>query len=226
MKILIAEDDINIRNGLNDILSNEGYNVITTTDGNEAVAQFKASSPDFIILDIMMPNLSGYEACKQIRKIDEDIPIIFLSAKSEEIDKVLGLELGADDFITKPFGVHEIIARIRAITRRCLKKHKQSDTEFAMADLTIYPNQLCAKRESNKIELSLREVKILQLLHDNKNHIVDRNMLLDHCWGEHIMPESRTVDQHIAKLRKNIELDHNNPKIITTVHGVGYKYMG
>jgi DNA-binding response OmpR family regulator len=226
MKILVAEDDENILNGLCEIFEGEGFKAIKAHNGSEALELYEEDKPDFVCLDIMMPDINGYDVCKKIRKSDINIPVIFISAKTEEIDKVIGLELGADDFITKPFGVHEVVARIRAVARRHMKVSapEEQDKSFILSDLTVYPQQLKAKRENDEIELSLREVKILQLLYERKNEVVDRDTLLDQCWGEHIMPESRTVDQHIAKLRKRIEIDQQNPLIIKTVHGVGYRY--
>ena len=228
MKILLAEDDINILNGVSEILTNEGFQTIKAQDGQEALALYKSENPDFLCLDIMMPHLNGYDLCKEIRKTNTHIPVIFLSAKNEEIDRVLGLELGADDFITKPVGMRELIARIRAVAKRCLKHdNPQEENQFLiLGDLHLYPAQMRAHRHETgeEIDLSLRETKILKLLHDYKTKVVDRNMLLDHCWGEHIMPESRTVDQHISNLRKKIELDPQNPCIIKTVQGAGYRY--
>lgn len=226
MKILIAEDDAQILAGLADIFQREGYDTIATTNGTEALERFAQDTPDVVCLDIMMPGLNGYDVCTAIRKQNPHVPILFISAKSEEIDRVVGLELGADDFIVKPFGVREVVARIRAVTRRYLRQttpETQYDT-FTMADLTIYPAQLRAYRGEEMIELSLRDVKILTLLRQHTGEVVDRHMLLDVCWGAHIMPDSRTVDQHISQLRKRIEVDPKQPVIIRTVHGAGYRY--
>lgn len=226
MKVLVAEDDPNILNALCEILEQEGFEPLRAQDGEQALALFTEKKPDFLCLDIMMPGLNGYDLCRKIRALPSDVPIIFMSAKGHEIDKVLGLELGADDYIVKPFGVHEVIARIRAVARRSLRS-VNSDPQhgnFLMSGLTVYPLQLRAVRDGQTIDLSLREVKILELLYKNKGKVVDRDALLDACWGAHIMPESRTVDQHIAVLRKRIERDPKNPQIIKTVHGVGYRY--
>lgn len=226
MKILIAEDDINIRNGLVEVLSREGYTLMAAENGQVALAKYRQERPDFIILDIMMPELDGYSVCREIRKIDEQIPIIFLSAKDEEIDRVLGLELGADDYISKPFGIHEIRARIKTIARRCLRATTSiPDLTFIFGDLTIYPNALYAKRGAQRLELSLREIKILECLHQYKNCVVTRDVLFDCVWGYDHLPNSRTLDQHISKLRKIIELDTTDPRLIKTVHGVGYRYQ-
>ena len=229
MKILVADDDPNILNALSEIFENEGFQTLKAQNGQEALDVYNKDNPDFICLDIMMPEINGYDVCKIIRQTNSNIPIIFLSAKSEEIDRVVGLELGADDYIVKPFGAQEVIARIRAVTRRYMQvKHSSSvDDYFVMGDLGVYPLRLKAQhlQTDDEIDLSLREVKILKLLFDRKNEVIDRDTLLDHCWGEHIMPDSRTVDQHIANLRKRIENDPKSPEIIITVHGVGYKFV-
>jgi DNA-binding response OmpR family regulator len=231
MKILVAEDDLNIREGLINLLKREGYQPAGARDGKEALRLFDTLAPDFVCLDIMMPGMDGYEVCKQIRRSSPDVPIIFISAKSEEIDRVLGLELGADDFIVKPFGVREVVARIRAVTRRYLAGRQQSgnpelQTEvFSMGDLDVFPAELRARRAGAAIDLSLREIKMLQLLHANTGKVVSRDMFFDACWGRDYMPDSRTLDQHIAQLRKKIERDPKAPRIIATVHGAGYRYQ-
>ncbi len=226
MKVLVAEDDANIRAGLIDVLENEGYQTVEASTGEEAFELYQRERPDFICLDIMMPGLDGYEVCKRIRRIDTAVPVIFISAKSEEIDRVLGLELGADDFITKPFGVREVIARIRAVTRRCLAGRSNTPRceSFEMGDLGVFPSELRARREGETIELSLRDVRILELLHRHQGEAVGRETFFNECWGLDHMPNSRTLDQHISQLRKRIEKDHKNPAIIRTVHGVGYRY--
>ncbi len=226
MKILIAEDDEHTREALREVLSMEGYEVVTASDGLQAVDFFRATKPDFVCLDVMMPGQNGYEACKQIRRHDEQVPILFLTAKAEEIDAVLGLELGADDYMTKPFGVKEIIARIRAITRRtAARSAKQSgEDEFMMDDLRIVPAELRAYRGTNDLQLSPRDLKVLRLLHEKRGKVVDRNQLADEVWGIDYFPESRALDQHISQLRKRIEKDPANPRIIRTVHGAGYRF--
>lgn len=225
MKILIAEDDTYIREGLYDLLNQEGYEVIATENGEKALEAFHLKKPQFIILDIMMPLLDGYSVCREIRKKDETIPIIFLSAKSEEIDHVIGLELGADDYINKPFGTREVIARIRAITRRYLHTQPvQTSVSFQFGHWIVYPTELRARADNETIDLSLREIKILKLLEKNKGQAVSRDELFNQCWGYEYMPNSRTLDQHISRLRKQIERDVNQPRLIKTIHGVGYRY--
>ena len=157
-----------------------------------------------------------------MRTIDPQVPILFLSAKSEEIDIVVGLQLGADDFIRKPFGKHELIARIRAVLRRANSISGRSRS-FVMADLTVWPSELRAERDGVNIELSPRETSILALLHERAGQVVDRDTILNKCWGLDYFPESRTLDQHIAKLRKRIEMNPDRP-LIETVRGVGYRF--
>lgn len=227
MKVLIAEDDKHIGEGLCAVMEAEGYCPILASDGEQALALFHAENPQVILLDIMMPKRDGYAVCREIRKANNHVPVIFISAKSEEIDRVIGLELGADDYIQKPFGTREVIARIRAVTRRTLAHNPTNElrTEtLRLGDLEIFPAQLRAKRADVQIDLSLRDVKILQLLFEQRGKVVHRDALFNICWGRDYFPNSRTLDQHISKLRKLIELDAKNPEIICTVHGVGYRY--
>lgn len=225
MKVLIAEDDTFIREGLNDLLSNEGYSCILAENGQLAWQAFQSEKPELVLLDIMMPEKDGYSLCREIRQHNQNIPVIFITAKSEEIDQVLGLELGADDYIMKPFGTREVIARIRAVTRRYLKtqtQHKQ-DNSFTLHDLVIYPDELRAQRGEQIIDLSLRDIKIIKLLYAMRGKVVDRDTLFNQCWGRDYFASSRTLDQHISKLRKAIEVDPKNPTVIKTIHGVGYR---
>lgn len=229
MKVLIAEDDANTRAGLEEIISSEGYETHTAADGRQALQLFNQHQPEVVCLDIMMPELSGYDVCKEIRKHNPLTGILFISAKSEEIDTVLGLELGADDYIVKPFGVKSVIARIRAVTRRVMASRnshlkQEKVAEFFMADLRIVPQELRAYRDGEAIELSLRDLKILSLLHAERGKAVDRDTLFEKCWDFNFIPNSRCLDQHISQLRKRVELFHSNPEIIKTVHGVGYRY--
>lgn len=226
MKILIAEDDLNILEGLIDIFESEGFQTVSAQDGLAALKLFNREQPDFVCLDIMMPGKNGYDVCRDIRKQGADVPVIFISAKSEEIDKVLGLELGADDYIIKPFGVREVVARIRAVTRRYLLSKKQVDTpkSFFMNDLEIFPAELRARRDAQTIELSLRDIEILKTLFMYQGKVVHRNIFFQNVWGFENMPLSRTLDQHISQLRKKIEQDPKHPKLIKTVHGIGYRF--
>ena len=226
MKLLIAEDDLHIRQGLATLLESEGYECIEAADGDEAWQLYLQHEPTLVLLDIMMPKQDGYSVCRRIRQHNEQLPVIFITAKSEEIDQVLGLELGADDYIKKPFGSREVIARIRAVARRALRPAAgiiENDC-FVMDDLQIRPSELRALRNNQVIELSLRDLKILRLLFEQRGKVVDRDALFNHCWGRDYFANSRTLDQHISKLRKVIELNPKTPRIISTVHGIGYRF--
>ncbi len=229
MKILVAEDDTHIREGLAEILEGEGYTVVQASDGAEALRRFEADQTDVALLDIMMPKVDGYEVCRQLIARRPGLPILFISARSEEIDHVIGLELGADDFITKPFGVREVVARIRAVTRRAQRPRPTASAPlaqpcFTMGDVEVSPAELRARRGSAVIDLSLREVKILRLLHREEGRVVSRDRLFDECWGMAYLPNSRTLDQHISRLRRRLERDPSRPTLIRTVHGIGYRY--
>ncbi len=222
MKILLADDDPIMLETLQVCVATEGFDIVTASDGEDAFAQWDRHRPDLLCLDIMMPKLDGYEVCRRVRAIDPQVPILFLSAKSEEIDIVVGLQLGADDFIRKPFGKHELIARIRAVLRRANSISGKSRS-FTMDDLTVWPAELRAERDGVSLDLSPRETAILALLHERAGQAVDRDTILNKCWGLDYFPESRTLDQHIAKLRKRIETNSDRP-LIETVRGVGYRF--
>ena len=226
MKVLIAEDDANLRAGLADILKGEGYEVIEASDGTEALERCERERPDFVCLDIMMPGRSGYDVCRELRRKRSAVPIVFISAKSEEIDKVVALELGGDDFIVKPFGVKEVVARIRAVTRRTYAAlgGELRPKAFRIADLDVHEAELRARRGQEWIELSLREVRLLRIFADHPGEVLSRDAIFDACWGDKFFPASRTLDQHIANLRKKIERNPKSPAIIRTVHGAGYRY--
>lgn len=244
MNILIAEDDIHLGQGLTALLEHEGYDCTLTNNGSEAYKAYKEQRPDFCIFDVMMPEMDGFELCRLVRSVDETIPIILLTAKGDEIDRVIGLELGADDYITKPFGSLELVARLKAIQRRVnFSKDKQS-TPFKMHHLTIDPqtmratfsnegNETSAKATGNDtVPLTLRELKVLQMLYQNKGTVLSKQDIFEECWGRRYMTNSRALDQFISQLRQKIEPGHQAPdnsdqnekKIIQTVHGVGYRY--
>lgn len=230
MKILIAEDDRDTREGLKEIFSSEGYEVMAAGDGARAVELFRTFRPDLVCLDIMMPGKSGYDACRAIRRQDAGVPILFLSAKSEEIDKVLGLELGGDDYVVKPFGVRELTARVKALLRRrtgeaeAAGQKPEPEGDFVIGDLAVSAGELRARREGTVIDLSEREVRILRTLAERPGKVVSRDTLFDRAWGETYLPESRTLDQTISRLRRKIEIDPSNPRIIRTVHTAGYRW--
>jgi len=224
MKILIAEDDSYTRAGMVKVFEGEGYEVVAAADGEAAVQLYRDENPDFVCLDIMMPKMNGYDVCREIRRNSVEVPVLFVSAKSEEIDKVVGLELGADDYISKPFGVKELIARVKAVSRRYSANVSVRESRFSMGDLEVDPGELRAYRGAEPIELSPRDVKLLRLFHTRRGKVVTRDELFDKGWGMSYLPSSRSLDQFISQLRKKIETDPANPRIITTVHAAGYRY--
>ncbi|MCP3873280.1 MAG: response regulator transcription factor [Desulfobacteraceae bacterium] len=229
IKILVAEDDTNIRMGLVDTLESEEYQVTQAKDGRQAFELFGNDTFDLILLDVMMPEKSGYDVCRDIRAVNSDIPIIMLTAKGEEIDKVVGLQLGADDYITKPFGVHEFLARIAAVLRRTIKKESQdiavAQNTFMFGEFEVNPKTFKLTGHQKSIDLSERELKLLQYFYHHKGEVLSRDNILNAIWGIDYLGTTRTLDQHIAQLRKKIEADPSNPAFITTVHGVGYRYQ-
>jgi DNA-binding response OmpR family regulator len=228
--ILVAEDDNHIRDGLVDTLESEGYRVTSAADGREASNLLKEAGFDLVLLDIMMPEKSGYDLCREIRSKDSDIPIIMLTAKGEEIDKVLGLQLGADDYVTKPFGVHELLARISAVLRRSKRTpdensdHSAMPAEFPFGGGAVNTRQFRLINGGQGIDLTEREVKLLHIFFSHPDEVLSRDMLLNEAWGIDYYGTTRTLDQHIAQLRKKVEADPSKPEFIHTVHGVGYRY--
>ena len=229
IKILVAEDDTNIREGLVDFLEMEGYEVKSAENGSEAIKKYSIWTPDLLLLDVMMPKINGYDVCKDIRRGNPDIPIIMLTAKSEEIDKVLGLELGADDYVTKPFSLRELKARISAILRRVVNKPEiktlNEENDFQFGSVTVSPQNMKAKTDRGEIDLSMREIKLLTFFHQHPGIVLERNDILAAVWGENYGGFTRTLDQHIAQLRKKVEPDPQNPQFIQTVYGIGYRYI-
>jgi DNA-binding response OmpR family regulator len=228
--ILVAEDDDNIRTGLVDTLESEGYRVTPAVDGKEAIDLFTPEDFDLILLDIMMPEKSGYDVCRAVRAASEDIPVIMLTAKGEEIDKVIGLQLGADDYITKPFGVHELLARISAVLRRSQRKPKDSGEKISGPDrftfgiAEIDTRQYKVRTGEKTHDISARELQLLRYFYSHPNEVLSRDRILNAVWGIEYGGTTRTLDQHVAQLRKKIELDPAHPRFLTTVYGVGYRY--
>ena len=224
MKILVADDDPLTLEGVCTCLTDDGFSTVPAKNGAEALELWRREKPDLLCLDIMMPQMDGFEVCRRIRAGDASVPILFLSAKNEEIDVVVGLELGADDFIRKPFGKRELLARVRAALRRRVSRSGRAQRSFLMGTLTVFPEELRATRGSESVDLTPRETAILALLHEHAGSPVHRDTFLDRCWGLDYFPESRTLDQHIAQLRRKIEPDADAPVIIETVRSIGYRY--
>ncbi len=223
-KILVVDDEPNMTRGLRDNLEFEGYDVQIADDGEAGLKTILAGSFDLVLLDVMMPKMSGFDVCRKVREAGLDVPIVFLTAKGEEIDKVLGLELGSDDYITKPFSLRELLARVKAILRRKGPSEKETD-RVKVGKLTVDFGSFTATDERGDVKMSHKEFEILKYLLQRKNEIISRHDLLHNVWGYEEMPTTRTVDNFIVKLRHKVETDANNPRVILTVHGTGYKLI-
>jgi Response regulators consisting of a CheY-like receiver domain and a winged-helix DNA-binding domain len=226
-KILIIEDELNMIQGLKDNLEFEGYEVDTAMEGNSGLQKILQNRYDLILLDIMLPEVSGFDICKSARREGVNTPIILLTAKGEEIDKVLGLELGADDYITKPFSLRELLARIKAILRRATPgKEENTESEFiSIGNIKVNFKNYMALDGTSEIKMSHKEFEVLHYLYKNAGQIIHRDDLISRVWSIEYDINTRTVDNFILKLRQKIETDPNNPKIILTVHGLGYKMI-
>lgn len=223
-KILIVEDNVDLANGLEVNLKKEGYKVLKTISGEDALKIAVRDSPDLIILDIMLPGISGFDVCRELRNKSVEIPIIMLTAKSDETDRVVGLEIGADDYITKPFGIRELLARIRVCLRR---QPKQADMpRYSFGHIVIDFEKYRVTARKKEIDLTQKEFELLRYLIRNRDIVLSRDRLLDEVWGYDSYPTTRTVDTHILKLRKKLEVDPANPKFILSVYGGGYKFVG
>ncbi len=223
-RIIIIEDDRAILRGLKDNLEYESYEVLTATDGEQGYRLIREQGPDLIVLDLMIPKMDGYELCRKVRSEGITVPILMLTARSQEMDRVHGLDIGADDYVTKPFSLPELLARIRALLRRAqpateLPKSLCFDDVFV--DFTCFD----ATKGKRKLKLSRKEYGVLCLLAARPGQVVTRNDMLDEVWGHECFPTTRTVDNHIASLRSKLEDDPSNPRRLITVHGVGYKLV-
>lgn len=223
-KILIIEDDPAVSKGLEISLKKENYESLTESDGEKGYQTALKIKPGLILLDIMLPNKNGFDICKDLRLNGHNFPIIMLSAKAEEADKVIGFELGADDYVTKPFSVKELMARVKAILRR-RSVILNEFANFSFDDVTLDFAKLEAMKGKKKIEMSLKEYEILKYIIRHEGNIVSRNDLLDEVWGYESFPTTRTVDNYILMLRKKIEADPSHPKHILTFHSAGYKFV-
>ena len=223
--ILIVEDEPDMANGLRDNLEFEGYGVRIARDGEEALASAEEFPPDLILLDLMLPRRNGLDVCRELRRRGHNVPIIMLTAKSQETDKIVGLELGADDYVTKPFSVRELMARIHVQFRRSASE-RVSVESFSFGQVEIDFKRHHAARAGRLLHLTAREFDLLRYFVRRRGEIVSRNELLDKVWGMRAYPLSRTVDNHIAKLRQKIERAPAEPEYLITVHGLGYKFLG
>ena len=221
-RILIVDDEPEIVRGLEDNLRFEGYQTSTAGDGREALALAAREAPDLILLDIMMPGLSGWDVCRELRDKGIDVPIIMLTARGEEGDRIRGLELGADDYITKPFSLRELLARVRAVLRRPGPRQKAEELAFGGVRVRLRGRQVF--RDGREVGLTRKEFELLVYLLEHRGEVVTRERLLDEVWGYERFPTTRTVDTHILRLRRKFEADPDRPLFILTVHGQGYRF--
>ncbi len=226
-KILVIEDDPHILLGLQEVLKSDGFDVAVCSRGDQALAAIAQHHPGLIVLDVMLPGLSGYDVCKQVRAEKIPTPVLMLTAKSQELDKVVGLDLGADDYVTKPFGVRELLARIHALLRRTTPAganfSEEAQAPFQIGSATIEPKTFQLKRGKVVEELTAKELKLLQLFHQHPGEVLSRDRLLTEVWGYNYYGTTRTLDQVIVQLRKKLGDNGDNPRHLLTVHGVGYK---
>jgi DNA-binding response OmpR family regulator len=223
-KILVVEDDANIRFGLTELLTSEGFAVEASTRGDSALADVDKFRPALIVLDVMMPGLSGYDVCKELRARKYQGLILMLTAKGQEMDKVVGLELGADDYVTKPFGLRELTARVHALLRRNRNAPEDGEATLAFADCILDVKKLELKRAEKSVALSAREVRLFQLFLSHPGEVLSRDQLLNEVWGYQYFGTTRTLDQAIVQLRRKLSDIGADPKQIATVHTVGYRW--
>ncbi|RIK62217.1 MAG: DNA-binding response regulator [Planctomycetota bacterium] len=222
--ILVVEDDPSIQRGLELNLQVEGYSVFTAADGETGLQKAIEHKPDVILLDVMLPKLSGFDLCRQLRKQGMTMPIIMLTAKTQEIDKIMGLELGADDYVTKPFSIAEVVARVNAHVRRS-KRFETTEANYVFGPYTLDVKGQVLRKDGNQIELSQKEFQMLKLFLENEGKVLSRQEILTKVWGFDYFGTDRTVDNFINKLRQKVEDDINKPEHILTMRGSGYKFV-
>jgi DNA-binding response OmpR family regulator len=224
-KILVVEDEPNMVVGLRDNFEFEGYEVITARDGVEGLQLALEESPDLVVLDVMMPRMSGLEVCKQLRAQRASIPIIMLTARGQEVDKVVGLELGADDYVTKPFSIRELLARVKAVLRRTSVVPKDQD-QHSFGDIEVDLRRCRVVRSGQTLDVSSKEFELLKYFICHAGETLSRHQLLEDVWGYEHYPTTRTVDTHLVRLRQKLEPNPEQPQYFLTVHGTGYRFVG
>ncbi len=225
-KILVVDDEVDIVDFISDYLTGEGYEVVKAYDGVEALDKMRQDYPDLVVLDIMLPGLDGFEVCRQMRA-ESAVPILMVTAKGSDVDKIVGLEIGADDYIPKPFNPRELMARVKAILRRTYRQDYQPHSQMTALkykDLSIDTERRRVTIGNKLLELTMKEFDLLLFLMRNPGHVYSRDHLLDYVWGRDSFVGARTVDVHIRRLREQIETDGSHPQYIKTVWGVGYKF--
>jgi len=223
-RVLVVEDDPAILRGLTDNLRYEHYEVLTSNDGEAALERIRTEQPDLVSLDLMLPRMSGYEICRKVREEGLTVPILMLTARGEEADRVLGLDIGADDYVTKPFSIRELLARVRALLRRMSTTPSLPET-IAFDDVEIDFRRYEARCKGEELRLTRKEFGLLRLLASRSGEVVSRETLLEEVWGYERFPTTRTVDNHVASLRSKLERDPADPRHLLTVHGVGYRWV-
>jgi DNA-binding response OmpR family regulator len=224
-KILVVEDEPNMVVGLRDNFEFEGYEVITARDGVEGLQLALEESPDLVVLDVMMPRMSGLEVCKQLRAQRASIPIIMLTARGQEVDKVVGLELGADDYVTKPFSIRELLARVKAVLRRTSVLPKELD-QHTFGDIEVDLRRCRVLKSGKALDVSSKEFELLKYFICHAGETLSRHQLLEDVWGYEHYPTTRTVDTHLVRLRQKLEPNPEQPEYFLTVHGTGYRFVG
>jgi two-component system alkaline phosphatase synthesis response regulator PhoP len=224
-RILVIEDEPQMLLGLRDNLELEGYEVVTASDGDEGLQKAASLQPDLVILDVMLPRKNGFDVCRELRARSIATPVVMLTARNQETDKVLGLELGADDYVTKPFSITELLARVRAVLRRTGSRQITADT-YRIGELEIDFRLHQARRGKQRVEFTAREFELLRYFVTHTGQIVTREQILNEVWGYEEFPTTRTIDNFVAKLRQKIERSPHAPEHILTIHGSGYKFVG
>ena len=224
-KILIVEDEPNMVAGLRDNFEFEGHQVITAPDGVAGLERALSESPDLVILDVMMPRMSGLDVCRQLKSKKPSVPIIMLTARGQEVDKVVGLELGADDYVTKPFSIRELLARVKAVLRRAGAASKEQE-KYAFGEVEVNVRSCQVSKKGKAVDFSSKEFELLKYFLHHPGETLSRDRLLEEVWGYDRFPTTRTVDAHIVRLRQKVEPRPEEPRFILTVHGTGYKFVG
>jgi DNA-binding response OmpR family regulator len=224
-KILIVEDEPNMVTGLRDNFEFEGYEVITAEDGVTGLERALHESPDLVVLDVMMPRMSGLDVCKQLKAKRPSVPVIMLTARGQEVDKVVGLELGADDYVTKPFSIRELLARVKAVLRRA-KGSPKDEESYSFGDVEVNLRSCQVSKRGKELDFSSKEFELLKYFLRHTGETLSRDRLLEDVWGYEHFPTTRTVDAHIVRLRQKVEPKPDEPRFILTVHGTGYKFVG
>jgi len=222
-RVLVVEDEQSLRDPLMYLLQKEGYEVFEAADGNQAIELFKTSNPELILLDLMLPGVSGNEVCRVIRQTS-NVPVIMLTAKDSEIDKVVGLEIGADDYVTKPYSTRELLARMKAVLRRNGEPESVKDGILEAGPVRMDVDQHLVFVNGNKTSMPLKEFELLELLLENRNRVLTRGQIIDRVWGSNYFGDTKTLDVHVKRIRSKIEEDPSRPVNLVTVRGLGYKF--